>query len=146
MPCPCRAPAVPLPCPCCAHGVPMPFPRRAPAVPLLCPCRAHAVPMPCPYRAHAAPLIHTCHAATLPCSDSVVSFMKVRVVAGNIRTASAKWQVPFRVLLPEENVTVLEKQNRWLQSSFWTTFLLYFVKEKYVIVLSKVAYRYKKFP
>jgi hypothetical protein len=34
------------------------------------------------------PLIHTCHAAPLPCSDSAVSFVKVRVVAGNIRTAS----------------------------------------------------------
>jgi hypothetical protein len=45
-------------------------------------CRAHAVPLPC--RA----LIHTCHAAPLPCSDSTVSFVKVRVVAGNIRTAS----------------------------------------------------------
>jgi hypothetical protein len=32
-----------------------------------------------PYRAHAAPM---------PCSDSAVSFVKVRVVAGNIRTAS----------------------------------------------------------
>jgi hypothetical protein len=45
-------------------------------------CRAHAIPMPC------RTLIHTCHAATLPCSDSVVSFVKDRVVAGNIRTAS----------------------------------------------------------
>jgi hypothetical protein len=45
-------------------------------------CRAHAVPLPC----HA--LIHTCHAAPLHCSDSAVSFVKVRVVAGNIRTAS----------------------------------------------------------
>jgi hypothetical protein len=36
---------------------------------------------------HAA-LIHTCHTATLPFSDSAVSFVKVRVVAGNIRTAS----------------------------------------------------------
>jgi hypothetical protein len=49
--------------------------------------------MPCPYRAHAVPLpcralIHTCHAAPLPCSNSTVSFVKVRVVAGNIRTAS----------------------------------------------------------
>jgi hypothetical protein len=35
--------------------------------------------VPCPYRAHAAPL---------PCSNSAVSFVKVRVVAGNIRTAS----------------------------------------------------------
>jgi len=34
------------------------------------------------------PLIHTCHAAPLPCSYSAVSFVKVRVVAGNIRTAS----------------------------------------------------------
>jgi len=39
-------------------------------------------------RAHAMPLIHTCPAALLPCSDSVVSFVKVRVVAGNIQTAS----------------------------------------------------------
>jgi hypothetical protein len=45
-------------------------------------CRAHAVPLPC--RA----LIHTCHAIPLPCCDSAVSFVKVRVVAGNIRTAS----------------------------------------------------------
>jgi hypothetical protein len=45
-------------------------------------CCAHAVPLPC--RA----LIHTCHAAPLPCSNSAVSFVKVRVVAGNIRTAS----------------------------------------------------------
>jgi hypothetical protein len=45
-------------------------------------CRAYAVPMPFP--CHAVPLIHTCHAAPLPCSDSAVSFVKVRVVAGNI--------------------------------------------------------------
>jgi hypothetical protein len=45
------------------------------------PCRANAVPMPCPCR---AALIHTCHAAPLPFSDSDVSFVKVRVVAGNI--------------------------------------------------------------
>jgi hypothetical protein len=44
--------------------------------------RAHAVPLPC-----RAALIHTCHAVSLPCSDSAVSFVKVRVVAGNIRTA-----------------------------------------------------------
>jgi hypothetical protein len=46
-------------------------------------CGAHAVPLP----RHAA-LIHTCHAAPLPFSDSAVSFLKVRVVAGNIRTPS----------------------------------------------------------
>ena len=45
-------------------------------------CRSHAVPLPC--RA----LIHTCHAAPLPYSDSAVSFVNVRIVAGNIRTAS----------------------------------------------------------
>ena len=49
-------------------------------------CRAHAAPMP--FQCHAVPLIHTCHAASLPCSDSAVSFVKVRAVAGNIRTAS----------------------------------------------------------
>jgi hypothetical protein len=47
------------------------------------PCRAHAAPLPC-----RAALIHTCHAAPLPFSDSAVSFVEVRVVAGNIRTAS----------------------------------------------------------
>jgi hypothetical protein len=45
----------------------------------------YAMPMPRPCR---AALIHTCHAAPLPFSDSAVSFVKVRVVAGNIRTAS----------------------------------------------------------
>jgi hypothetical protein len=45
----------------------------------------HTMPFPC--RSPAA-LIHICHAATLPFSDSAVSFVKVRVVAGNIRTAS----------------------------------------------------------
>jgi len=50
------------------------------------PCRAHAAPLPFP--CHAVPLIHTCHVAPLPCSDSAVSFVKFRVVAGNIRTAS----------------------------------------------------------
>ena len=54
-------------------------------------CCAHAVPMPSP--CHAVPLIHTCHAAplpcpALPCSDTAVSFVKLRAVAGNIRTAS----------------------------------------------------------
>jgi hypothetical protein len=47
------------------------------------PCRAHAVTLPC-----RAALINTCHAAPLPFSDSAVSFVKVPVVAGNIRTAS----------------------------------------------------------
>jgi len=59
-----------------------------------CPCHAHAIPLPC----HA--LIHTCHAAPLPCSDSAVSFVKVRVVAGNIRTASLTDRPFCSVLLP----------------------------------------------
>jgi hypothetical protein len=41
--------------------------------------------MPRPCR---AALIHTCHDASLPFSDSAVSFVKVCVVTGNIRTAS----------------------------------------------------------
>jgi hypothetical protein len=65
--------------------------KRAASVPCLkadthITCRVHAAPMPFP--CNALPLIHICHAAPLPCSDSVVSFVRVRVVAGNIRTAS----------------------------------------------------------
>ena len=37
--------------------------------------------IPCPCRA----LIHTCHDAPLPCSNSAVSFVNVRMLAGNIR-------------------------------------------------------------
>jgi hypothetical protein len=47
------------------------------------PSRYHAVPLPC-----RAALIHTCHAAPLPFSESAVSFVKVRVVARNIRIAN----------------------------------------------------------
>jgi hypothetical protein len=47
------------------------------------PCRSHGVPLQC-----RAALIHTCHAAPLTFSDSTVFFVKVRLVAGNIRTAS----------------------------------------------------------
>jgi hypothetical protein len=43
---------------------------------------SHSMPCPC------SSLIHTCHATPLPCSDSAVSFVKVPMVAGNIRTAS----------------------------------------------------------
>ena len=42
----------------------------------------HSMPFPC--RA----LIHTSNATPLPCSDSAVSFVNVRMVTGNIRTAS----------------------------------------------------------
>jgi hypothetical protein len=52
------------------------------------PCRAHAVPLPC-----RVALIHTCHAAPLPFSDSAVSFVKVHVLAGNIRAASPTYYV-----------------------------------------------------
>jgi hypothetical protein len=55
--------------------------------------RAHAVPLPC-----RAALIHTCHAAPLSCSDIAVSFVKVRVVAGNIRNASWTYQTNFDTL------------------------------------------------
>jgi hypothetical protein len=47
------------------------------------PCRSNAVPLPC-----RAALIHTCHVAPLPFPNTVVSSVKVRVEAGNIRTAS----------------------------------------------------------
>jgi hypothetical protein len=47
------------------------------------PCHSHGVPLPC----HAT-LIHTCDAKPLPFSDSAVSFVKVHVIARNIRTAS----------------------------------------------------------
>jgi hypothetical protein len=47
------------------------------------PCRAHALPLPC-----RAALIYLCHAGPLPLSDNAVYFVKVRVVAGNIETAS----------------------------------------------------------
>jgi hypothetical protein len=43
---------------------------------MLFPCHSPAV------------LIHTCHAVTLPFADSAVSFVRVRMVDGNIRTAS----------------------------------------------------------
>jgi len=59
----------------------MPCPCRSPAMPFVnshIACRAHAVPLPC----HS--LIHTFHAVPLPSSDSAMSFVKVRVVAGNI--------------------------------------------------------------
>jgi hypothetical protein len=45
----------------------------------------HAAPLPFSDR---AVLINTRHAAPLPFSDSAVYFVKVRVVTGNIRTAS----------------------------------------------------------
>jgi hypothetical protein len=55
---------------------------------------AYAIPLPC------LAFIHTSHAAPLPCSDSAVSFVKVRVVAGNIRTASLTDRPFCSVLLP----------------------------------------------
>jgi hypothetical protein len=79
---PCRAHAVHISCRVALihtyHAAPMPC-----RVNSHIPCRAHAVPLPC-----RAALIHACHASPLPFSDSAVSFVKVRVVDGNIRTAS----------------------------------------------------------
>jgi hypothetical protein len=64
-------------------------------------------------RAHAVPLIHTCHAAPLPCSDSAVSFVKVRVVAGNILTASPT----VSVLLPLFTVVGMDRcEEDWYAS------------------------------
>jgi len=57
----------------------------------------HSMPRPC------RSLIHTCHAAPLPCSDSAVSFVKVRVVAGDTRTVVQQFirsSFSCRVLLP----------------------------------------------
>jgi len=81
-------------------------------------CSANAVPMPFP--CHAVPLIHTCHAALLPCSDSAVSFVKVRVVAGNIRTASPTVKTDrlfCSVLLPLCTVAGMDRcEEDWYDS------------------------------
>jgi hypothetical protein len=74
------------------------------------PCRAHAVPLPC-----RAALIHTCHAAPLPFSDSAVSFVKVRVVAGSIRTASPTVQrigMLLKTIFVELRVVVRRSRTR----------------------------------
>jgi hypothetical protein len=63
-------------------------------------------------RAHGVPLIHTCHAAPLQCSDGAVSFVKVRVVTGNIRTASpttVKDRLFCSVLLPLFTVVGMDR-------------------------------------
>jgi hypothetical protein len=77
-------------------------------------CRAHAVHLPC--RA----LIHTRHAAPLPCSESAVSFVEVRVVAGNIRTAESNslTDCPFcSVLLPLYTVVGMDRcEEDWYAS------------------------------
>jgi hypothetical protein len=60
--------------------------------------------MPCPCRAHAVPL---------PCSDSAVSFVKVRVVAGNTRTAT----LFCSVLLPLFTVVGMDRcEGEWYVS------------------------------
>jgi hypothetical protein len=61
------------------------------------PCRARAVPMPF-------------HAAPLPFSDSAVSFVKVRVVAGNIRTASPTVQRIGMLLITFVELRVLAQE------------------------------------
>jgi hypothetical protein len=65
--------------------------------------------MPC--RAHAVPLPH--RAAPLPFSDSAVSFMKVRVVAGNIRTASLTvLQICILLMITFVELRVVAGRNR----------------------------------
>jgi hypothetical protein len=91
---PCRAYAVPLPCRAALFhtypATPMPVQCCCPAMP----CRVNSHSMPRLYRSHGVPLpcraasIHTCHSVPLPFSDTAVSFVKVRVVAVNILTAS----------------------------------------------------------
>jgi hypothetical protein len=45
-------------------------------------------------------VIHTCHVAPLPFYDSAVSFVNVRVVAGNIRSASPTvWRIGMVVII-----------------------------------------------
>jgi hypothetical protein len=57
-----------------------------------CLCHAHAIPMPCRV------LIHTRYAVSLLCYDSALFFVKVCVVARNIRTASPTiYQIIFFV-------------------------------------------------
>ena len=74
-------------------------------------CRSPAFPLPC--RA----LIHTCHAAPLPSSDSAVSFVEVRVVAGNIRTASPTNRPFCSVLLPLFTVVGMDRcEEDWYAS------------------------------
>jgi hypothetical protein len=51
--------------------------------------RAHAVPLLC--RA----LIHICYAAPLPCSDCAVSFVNVRMLAGNVRLLVQQCNIIF---------------------------------------------------
>jgi hypothetical protein len=55
-----------------------------------------------------ATLIHTCHAAPLPFSDSAVSFVKVRVVDGNILNASL-----LLVTIFVEIRVVAERRRTW---------------------------------
>jgi hypothetical protein len=75
--------------------------------------------MPFPCRSPAA-LIHTCHAAPLPFSDSAVSFVKVRVVDGNIRNASPAATL-YSNYLRETPRGSRKKPNsdRWLTCRLW---------------------------
>jgi hypothetical protein len=76
-------------------------------------CPSHAVSLPC--RA----LIHTRHAAPLPCSECAVSFVKVGVVAGNIRTASRTVLTDrsfCSVLLPVFTIVGMDRCDDWYAS------------------------------
>jgi len=76
--------------------------------------------MPHPCRAHAVPLIHTYHAAPLPCSDSAVSFVKVRVVARkypNCYSNSLTDRIFCSVLLPLFTVVGMDRcEDDWYAS------------------------------
>jgi len=79
-----------------------------------CLCRARAVLLPC----HA--LIHTCHVAPLPCSNSAVSFVKVRMVAGKYPNcySNSLTDRPFcSVLLPLFTVAGMDRwEEDWYAS------------------------------
>jgi hypothetical protein len=72
------------------------------------PCLSHAFPLPC-------------RAAPLPFSDSDVSFVKVRVVAGNIRTASptVQWIGMLLITTFVELRVVAGRSRMW--AGLWTT-------------------------
>ena len=72
------------------------------------------MPRPCP-----ATQIHTYRSVPLPCSDSAVSFVKVRVVAGKIRTANPLrivFAFMFKQTLNMETVRFVSTSDKCLTS------------------------------
>jgi hypothetical protein len=70
------------------------------------------MPFPC----HAA-LIHTCHSAPLPFFDSAVSFVKVRVMDGNNRTAS---EIGMLLVTTSAKLRVVAGRSRRRTCRLWT--------------------------